>query len=142
LAEITSQAVAEIALTADDVVFAAAMAMALIARITAHSTGRTPALTERQADTKVAGARLSLPTGSPGELANSRTPALPGGPNLREQWFEPSPFERDGAAAGLSVHGVRSEVAKPPHTTSRTPEFEFSVLNLNLMAPPGTAPII
>jgi hypothetical protein len=72
-AETTSQAFAEIAL-ADDVVSAAAttaMAMALIARITIHSTGRTAALTERQADSEVADARLSLPQRA--HLENWRT---------------------------------------------------------------------
>jgi hypothetical protein len=69
-------------------------------------------------------------------------PDLPGEPNLREQWFEPPPFERDGAAAALSVHDVRSEASTPPPTTSLALEFEFNVLNLNLMAAPRAAPII
>ena len=124
-AEITSQAFAEITL-AEDIVSAAAitaMAMALIARTTAHSTGRTPAPTERQADSEVAGARLSLPQRA--HLENWRTVErrlCRVSPNYESSG---SNRRRDGAAAGF------------PGT-----ELEFNVLNLNLMAAPRAAPII
>ena len=99
--------------------------------------------------------------GSPRELANSRTPALSGEPDLREQCPRTIAVRaQKNAAAAFSVarrsigftgfiagdvavvNQQRTGRAMSPHTTSLALEFEFNVLNLNLIAPPRATPII
>jgi hypothetical protein len=82
-------------------------------------------------------------------------------PTYERSGLELSPFERNNAAASFSVarrsipvsralllvnvaeaNQQQTESSMSPHTTSLALEFEFNVLNLNLMAPPRAAPII
>ena len=97
-------------------------ATGLIARITGLPTlGRTPATTERLPTRKSRRAAFAL-VGSPGRIGEQQTPALPGGPTHRRRRLAPSPFERHGNSSAL--------------------QFEFNVLNPNLMAPLRSTPII
>jgi hypothetical protein len=71
-----------------------------------------------KSDPEAVGGRLRRLDGSPGEPAKS-TPVLPGELNF-----------------------MRAALSRPRQPTNPAPEFEFNVLNLNLMAPPRAASIL